>query len=67
MLFDVFDLKTLSALLMSQCNNLPSKTWFKEVISGASSVAEWLNSCDPLRRPRVRILGGDMALLVGPR
>ena len=31
------------------------------------SVAEWLSSRAPLRRPRVRILGADMAPLVRPR
>ena len=34
--------------------------------SGAGSVAEWLSSCAVLRRPRVRILAADMALLVRP-
>ena len=34
---------------------------------GAGSVAERLSSHAPLRRPGVRILGGDMALLVRPR
>ena len=37
-----------------------------EIVLGASSVAEWLSSCTPLRRPRVRILGVDMAPLVRP-
>ena len=34
---------------------------------GAGSVAEWLSSCAPLQRPRVRILGADMAPLVRQR
>ena len=39
----------------------------RKVIGGAGSVAEWLSSRAPLRRPRVRILGADMAPLVRPR
>ena len=35
--------------------------------AGAGSVAEWLSSHVPLQRPRVRILGTDMAPLVRPR
>ena len=35
--------------------------------SGAGSVAEWLSSRASLRRPRVWILGTDMAPLVRPR
>ena len=36
-------------------------------VVGAGSVAEWLRLRAPLRRPRVQILGADMALLVRPR
>ena len=39
----------------------------RNIAMGAGSVAEWLSSRAPLRRPRVRVLGADMALLVGPR
>ena len=39
----------------------------KNIDLGAGSVAEWLSSRAPLRRPRVRILGMDMAPLVRPR
>ena len=40
----------------------------KQVVKNlaAGSVAEWLSSRAPLRRPRVRLLGADMALLVRP-
>ena len=44
--------------------------WFVLVhkeLGGAGSVAEWLSSRAPLQRPRVRILGADMAPLVRPR
>ena len=34
---------------------------------GAGSVAEWLSSRALLRRPRVQILGADMAPLIRPR
>ena len=34
---------------------------------GAGSMAEWLSLRAPLRRPRVQILGADVAPLVGPR
>ena len=39
----------------------------KELFLGAGSVVEWLSSCPPLWRPRVQILGADMAPLVRPR
>ena len=40
--------------------------WSKKLRSGAGSVAEWLSSRTLLRRPRVQILGVDMAPLVRP-
>ena len=50
--------------------------WFENIIQsceychieklGAGPVAKWLSSCSPLRRPRVLILGEDMALLTRP-
>ena len=35
--------------------------------AGAGSIAKWLSSRAPQRRPRVRILGADMAPLIRPR
>ena len=40
---------------------------YVRTIPGAGSVAEWLSLCAPLRQPRVRILGANMAPLVRPR
>ena len=39
--------------------------WGLKLHCGASSVAEWLSSQAPLSRPRVWILGADMAPLIG--
>ena len=38
----------------------------RKICRGAGPVAECLSSSSPLRRPGVRILGADMALLVRP-
>ena len=41
----------------------------KEMVIGASPVAEWLSSYTPLQQPRVllvQILGADMALFIKP-
>ena len=40
------------------------RTQKQKSYAGAGSVAEWLSSHAPLRRPRVQILGADMAPLV---
>ena len=43
------------------------QTKLKEPTRRGRPVAEWLSSRVPLRRPRVQILGVDMARLVRPR
>ena len=52
------------------CNFFPIDMFFqidkKSIVFGAGSVAKWLSSRSPLQRPRVQILGVDMAPLVRP-
>ncbi len=52
-----------------QWSNQTVTNWshLKKIPQGAGPMAEWLSSRALLRRPRVRILGVDMALLVRPR
>ena len=47
-------------------SNFSNSAVIKKTV-GAGSVAEWLRSHAPLRWPRVRMLGTDMAPLVRPR
>ena len=46
---------------------LPLLRFVQKCEAGAGPVAEWLSSRAPLQRPRVQILGADMALLVRSR
>ena len=65
------------SFLLPECPYIISIYWFynafktvflflRMFILGAGSVAEWLSSRASLQRPRVRILGADMAPLVRP-
>ena len=53
-------------LLLTLSRKVKEISIIKKIFLGAGSVAEWLSSRALLRRPRVRILGTDMAPLVRP-
>ena len=50
--------------MLQRVTSCSLKQYLKDDDAGAGSVAEWLNSHAPLRRPRVQILGEDMAPLL---
>ena len=56
--------------LLKGCPQWPAPSFqdlgVNKYLSGGGSVSEWLSSCAPLQRPRVRILGKNMAPLVRP-
>ena len=57
-------------LLLLGNRNKRTMHWYEQQFTkrnlGAGSMAEWLSSPAPLRRPRVQILDSDMAPLVRP-